>query len=237
MSKSSDRNTFKEGVIAMLPIIPGVIPFGLIMGSVSANTGLTYLQTISLNIFVFAGASQLTTIDLFLKDTSSILIVITGLIINMRFLLYSASSSSVLKGESFFTKFINGYLLTDQSYAVTETYKDTLDNRKDKIRFMLGTALTMAMSWHIFVSLGYFIGNVVPKSLSLDFAVPLSFLALTIPGLKTRGQKAIALLSSLLSIVFYSVPFNLGLLITVVICLTTAFVFYIKPPMKGDSSE
>jgi predicted branched-subunit amino acid permease len=237
MSKPNDRNTFKEGVVAMLPIIPGVIPFGLIMGSVSANTGLSYLQTISLNIFVFAGASQLTTIDLFLKDTSSILIVITGLIINMRFLLYSASSSSVLKGESFLTKFVNGYLLTDQSYAVTETYKDTLNTKSEKIRFMFGTALTMALSWHIFVSLGYFIGNVVPKSLSLDFAVPLSFLALTIPGLKTKGQKIIALLSSLLSILFYSVPFNLGLLITVAICLSAAYFFYIKSPSKGASNE
>lgn len=234
MSKPTGRNTFKEGIVAMLPIIPGVIPFGLIMGSVAASSGLNYPQTISLNVFVFAGAAQLTTIDLFLKDTSSILIIITGLIINLRFLLYSAASSKVLRNESTLLKFIQGYLLTDQSYAVTESHKDKLTTRREKVNFMLGTALTMAISWHICVSAGFFIGNIVPPELSLDFAVPLSFLALTIPTLKSLGHRLIALCSSFLSVVFYTVPFNLGLLITVIICLCLAYFFFIR---KSNSYE
>lgn len=203
----------------MLSIIPGVLPFGLIMGALGNTAGISAVELGVLNVFVFAGASQLVAVDLLMKDIPSSIIVLTGLIINLRMILYSASFSGVLKESSFGIKTLGSYLLTDQAYAVYTAHSYSLKERKEKIMFYLGAGMCMSLFWQLFVTVGFIFGNFLPSSLNLDFAVPLSFIALTIPTLKNKNYYYVVLISSVCSIVFNSVPYNLGLLISAGIAL------------------
>jgi predicted branched-subunit amino acid permease len=216
----------------MGPVIPGIIPFAMIMGTVASEAGLSMPQTMGMNVIVYAGASQLATIELLTKDTPSIVILLTGLIINFRFLLYSAASSTFLKNSNFVIKIIGAYSLTDQSYAVTSANDKFLKSIEAKVFFTLGAALCMNIFWHFFVISGFYFGNIIPKSLSLDFAVPLSFMALTIPSLVTKTHLLVGVTSIIISILLKDLPFNLGLILTAGFC-----IFLADTLTKGAANE
>ncbi|WP_372655090.1 AzlC family ABC transporter permease [Halobacteriovorax sp.] len=201
-----------KGSKAMLPIIPAVLPFGLIMGAVGSTAELSGIELGALNTLVFAGASQLVAVDLLMKDVPSSVIIITGLVINLRMILYSVSLSEVLKDSSVGTKTIGAYLVTDQAYAVYTANSNQLKSKEEKVPFYIGAALCMSFSWQLFVLVGFIFGNFLPSSLNLDFAVPLSFIALAMPTLRNKKYYYVALASSILSILFYNLPYNLGLL-------------------------
>lgn len=206
----------------MLPVIPGIIPFGLIMGTVATGQGLSILETMLMNTVVFAGASQLAIIDLVSVNTPVIVIILAGLTINLRFLLYSAATSEVLSTCRIPTKLLGAYFLTDQSYAVFMAHIDQLKTSESKISFYFGASICMFLFWNSSVLLGCFFGNILPSSLSLEFAVPLSFMALVIPTLKTKKHLFIALLSAFLSVLFFDLPFKLGLILTAACSIFTA---------------
>jgi len=208
---------FQEGFKAMLPVAPGIIPFGLIMGSVAQNADLSAFQTFGMNSFVFAGASQLASINLMKENTHFLIIALTGIIINLRFVLYSASLAPVMKSQNLFVKSLASYLLTDQSYAVLMAHDSSLPGIKEKSSFFFGSCLSMMIFWKSSVVLGFYFGNIIPREFSLDFAVPLSFMALSIPSLKTKAHWMVAVFSSVISVILFRVPFNLGLIMTAVL--------------------
>src|SRR5690349_1595149 len=96
---------FKMGFRALLPISTGVIPFGAVMGTVSSEAGLSFFDTITMNIIVYAGAAQLAAVELMKHNAASAVVIVTGLVINLRFLLYSAAMAPVLRNSNFLTKF------------------------------------------------------------------------------------------------------------------------------------
>jgi len=203
----------------MLPIIPGVIPFGLVMGTVASNAHLSLVQTSAMNIFVFAGASQLAAVDLMVQNAPSFIVIATGVIINLRFLLYSAALSETFHNESVLAKSMGAYFITDQSYSVLAVNESRLKTIPAKIKFYFGASTIMIFAWQCSVLLGLLFGNFAPSSLSLDYAVPLSFVALVMPTFKNKSFVYVALLSSVLSLILKPLPFNLGLLVSGLIAI------------------
>lgn len=213
-----------SGARAMLPITVGIIPFGLVMGTVCSGVGLNLLESVGLNFIVFAGASQLAALDLMTQNVPSFVVIVSGLIINLRFILYSASFSQLIKGRSWAEKIVGSYLLTDQSYAVLAANEKRFTNKKESLLFYIGASLCMITAWHLSVVFGVIFGNFAPKALSLDFAIPLSFMALIIPTLKNKNYFYVAVVSGVLSVFLKPMPFNLGLLTSGAIALTLGTV-------------
>jgi predicted branched-subunit amino acid permease len=205
---------FKKGFKAMLPVIVGVVPFGIVMGTVAAHAELNFSQSFLMNIFVFAGASQLAAVDLMTKHTESVVVIATGLTINLRFLLYSAALSPILQRASLLKKLVCAYCLTDQNYTVMIGNQKHLHTHADSLRFYFGASLCMFLAWNISVALGFVFGNVAPASWSLEYAVPLSFVALVMPTMKDRRYIYVAVFSSVASLCLSSMPFRLGLLLS-----------------------
>ena len=210
----TDKEQFNAGFKGMLPITTGVFPFGVVMGTVAANANLSFFQSMFMNVLVFAGASQLAAVDLMAKHAASAVVIITGLVINLRFLLYSAALSPVVQKSGFLTKFFSAYFLTDQSYAVMSANQDKFKTNAEAISFYLGSCVCMTIAWHASVAIGYAFGNIAPASLALDFAVPLSFVALVVPTLKNKKYIAVAAFSSVISLFMNSLPYKTGLIAT-----------------------
>lgn len=206
----------------MIPITMGVIPFGAVMGTVCANAQLDLFQTVTMNVIVYAGAAQLAAMDLMTKHAASAVVVLTGLIINLRFLLYSAALSPTLKKSGFWTKWFCAHTLTDQSYAVMTANEDRLPTLHDRVTFYIGTAVCMLLAWHGSVIAGYVFGNFAPQSWSLEYAVPLSFAALVIPTLKSRKYIYVAAFSFAMSILLNDLPYRLGLFVTALLSIALA---------------
>lgn len=216
-------NHFALGFRETIPILTGVIPFGAVMGTVSAEAHLTFFQTMFMNFFVFSGAAQLASIELMTKHAASVVVVATGLVINLRFLLYSAAVSPVVQRSPFLVKLLCAHSLTDQSYAVMSSHQEKLKTNSETLQFYFGTAACMFISWQVGVVAGFIFGNVAPASWALDYAVPLSFLALVIPTLKNRKYITIAIFSSVVSILLHPLPYRTGLLGTAVLSVGLAY--------------
>lgn len=206
----------------MIPITTGVIPFGAVVGTVCSEAGFSFFQTMSMNTLVYAGAAQLASVDLMTKNAASVLVIITGLVINLRFLLYSAAMSPVLHNEKFWTKLFCAYSLTDQSYAVMTANQLKLNTPSETVKFYLGGAVCMLLAWDLSVVAGYTFGNFAPASWALEYAVPLSFMALVIPTLKNKNYVIVAGFSFVVSILLNDLPYRLGLIATAALSITLA---------------
>lgn len=219
----SKKSLFLLGAKRLMPIAAGVIPFGLIMGTVASEAGLSLFETVALNTFVYAGASQLAAIELMNQNTPLFVVVLTGLVINLRFLMYSTAMAPLVVGVSPLKKIGLAYVITDQSYAVSLEAFERYSRPQDKLIFYLGASSLMTFVWQVSTIVGAIFGNIAPDSLSLDFAVPLAFASIIIPGLKSKPLVLVALVSSVASILFYKIPFNLGLIMSASLALFVGY--------------
>jgi len=206
----SRKKHFQEGLRCISPILLGVVPFGLITGISAVNAGFSEFEAVAMSVIVLAGAAQLAAIDLMGQNASVAVIILTALTINLRFLMYSASIAPFFKGMPVTLRALTAYLLTDQAYAVSITAFETRDVRS-RFWYYLGATSLMVGTWYTATAAGAFLGAAVPKSWSLDFAVPLTFLALLFPVLKDRPSALAAVCGGTVSIMAYGLPYNLGL--------------------------
>src|SRR5258707_11390470 len=86
-----DRSAYAEGFRASLPVLLGIVPFGVITGVAMVASGITPLAAMAMSIFVFAGASMVASAQLLAQGTPLALVVLATLFINLRFMMYSAS--------------------------------------------------------------------------------------------------------------------------------------------------
>lgn len=213
MSDSTRRDAFLAGVRSILPITLGVIPFGVIAGVAAIEAGLATGQAIALSPIVFAGAAQLATVDLMARDAAPVVIVLTALVINARFAMYSASLAPSLRGIGSIRKGLAAYLLTDQAFAVSIIHFDQTRTDLDvRIAFYFGAAAPLWVIWQTSTVIGVVIGSGVPPGWSLDFAIPLVFMALLFPAIRDRGTRTAAAVAGLAAVALVGLPLNLGLL-------------------------
>lgn len=210
----SRRRAAAAGVAAVLPTQIMVAPFGLLSGALSAEAGLDLLQTLALSVLVFAGASQLATLELLRQGAPALIIVATGLAINLRFTMYAAALAPWLTGMSRSTGAATAYFLVDNVFGVAVAwFQKVAADVRARTTFFIAAGLFTWTIWQIATAVGFFVGAAVPPSWSLDFAAPIAFLALALPLLNGRPSWIAAAVAATVATAFASLPFNAGVLI------------------------
>ena len=162
-----------------------ILPFGMLYGVVSAEAGLTGLETMAFTFSVFAGASQFAALQL-MHDQAPVLVVLaTGLAVNLRMAMYSASLVPWLGDATPRQRGLVAYLLIDQTYALSiQHFENNPRLRMDqRLAYFAGTAICACVPWLIASALGFQLGRAIPESWALDFALPITFLAMVAPML------------------------------------------------------
>ena len=216
------RSEFLSGVKSELPLMIGVIPFGMIYGILAIAAGLPPAVAQAMSFIIFAGSSQFVSAQLYGLGAPAIVNVFTVWVINLRHALYSASVSPYLQKLSTRWKLVLAYLLTDEAYAVTILHYQDEGNLDHKHWFFLGSGLTLWTCWQLSTAVGIFLGASVPASWSLDFTLALIFIALVIPSLKDKASFGAALSAGLAAIILFSLPLKSGLLIASLIGIGVA---------------
>lgn len=207
----SPRRLFIEGFRDLSPIFLGAAPFGLIAGISMTAAGMTPFETASMTVIVVAGAAQLAAADLIGQNAPLFVVVLTALVINLRFTMYSASLAPHLKDLPLRWKLFCAYGLTDQAYAVAITRYTREPQMQNKHWYYLGAAFALWACWIVTVMIGVAVGVGIPPEWELDFAVPLTFLALLLPHLVTRPALGASLVAATVAILCKGLPYNLGL--------------------------
>ena len=216
MSKTfieSPSREFFSGVRSELPLLLGVVPFGLVYGVLALQAGLPLPVAQGMSAIVFAGASQLVIAQLVAGGTPLFVIVLTAFVINLRHALYSASIAPYLKPLKPAWKWLLAYLLTDEAYGVAIAHYNTPTNSRHKHWFLLGAGLILWTGWQISTAVGIFLGAQIPAGWSLDFIGRLVFIALLVPMLNDRPGWLAALTGGIVSVLAYGLPYKLGMLL------------------------
>ena len=211
---------FWKGVLAQLPVQLGVIPFGLVFGVLGVASGLTATQTILMSSIIFGGASQVVFAQLWSSGTSPIITGGSVAIINMRHIIYSANVSFYISSLPLRWRIILGYLLTDEAFAVS--FQEFENKNRFAHYHLLGGGLTLWVFWQISTVIGVFLGANIPPHLNLEFAIPLTFIAIVVQDLKKLDHVIVMITCGLSSLLFFEAPFKSYIIISPIIALFVA---------------
>ena len=208
----STHQDFLSGARDSLPILLGVVPFAMICSVAAVSVGLTPFEATGMSFIVFAGASQLAVLQLLGEGAVWIVMVLTAWVINLRFTMYSATLAPYLQDEPLHRKIPFAYILSDQAFGVTMS-KFANEVPANPAWFYYGVASAIWLTWVISAILGALLGTLVPASWGLDFAFPLSFLALMFTAIKDKPSVIAALVGGTTAIITKGLPYNLGLIL------------------------
>jgi len=214
---NKQTQNFLAGVRAEFPLLVGVFPFGLIYGALALGAGLSKAASQMMSSIVFAGSSQFITAQLVHEAAPAFVIVLTIAVVNLRHMLYSASLAPYLAALPMRWKVLLSYLLTDEAYAATVLHYENEGATPQGHWFFLGAGCALWSTWQVSTALGIFLGAAIPDSWSLDFALPLTFIAMVVPVLKNRPAVAAALSAGAVALIAYSLPYRLGLILAAIV--------------------
>lgn len=85
--------------------------------------------------------------------------------------------------------------------------------------YFLGCGCTLWLTWQLATAAGLLFGATIPAEWDIDFAVPLTFIALLTLLLRERAGQAAALFAALGALAFAALPYKLGLVAAVLLGL------------------
>jgi predicted branched-subunit amino acid permease len=174
---------FRHGLRLGLPVTPGVIVFGLIVGAVAERQGLSFFQNLAMNIFVFSGVAQLVALEVWPQVFTWGAIATLALIAAMvgaRLFLMSVSMRPWFGSLPPWQSYPGLYLLTDASWLIAMRYRG--EGGRDVATYF-GASLIMLAGWMVSASAGYFVGSLIanPKTYGFDPVLPVFFVAMLVP--------------------------------------------------------
>lgn len=206
------RRDFLDGVRDVLPLLPGFASFGLIVGVASRELGLSILEVTGMSVLMFAGTAQLAAVELFAQGASLPVIVITALLINLRFSMFSAAIEPYIRSFSRAWKWLASFFVCTPTFVLPAAEFDS-DRERSREWYYLGTGLPVYLNWVFSTTIGALLGASVPPGLGLDFVVPLVFLALIFRIIDNRETLLAAVTAGTAAVAAAGFPLNLGLVV------------------------
>jgi predicted branched-subunit amino acid permease len=216
------------------PFILVIIPFAMLFGVVGSEAGWSLGQIMAMSILVIAGASQFTAVQMLNEAAPVAIVILTALAVNLRMAMYSASIALHLGAAPFWQRAAVAYLLVDQTYG-TSIARYSLTPRmslRTKIAYFFGTATPIIPLWYGFTWVGAVAGEAIPEALALDFAVPITFLAMIGPMLRDRAHVAAAAVAVAASLLLAGLPFSLGVLVASAVAMIAGAMLERPEPQR-----
>lgn len=217
--RRTPRAAFWHGVVQSLPFLVVILPFSVLFGVVALEAGMDVAQVMGFSILVLAGASQFTAIQLLSDHAPVIIVILSSLAVNLRMAMYSAALMPWLKGATRTQKIWVAYTLIDQSYALSiqEYEREPDQGLPQRLAFFAGTAVMLCIPWMAGSWLGATVGQAIPDDIALDFALPITFLAMIAPMLRTVAHLAACFVAVTGALAMAGFPAGVGLLIAAIL--------------------
>jgi predicted branched-subunit amino acid permease len=190
-----------------------MIPWGIVTGIAMVSAGLSEPQAVAMSVLVFAGSAQIAVLPLILLKAPLWVMYATALIVNLRYVIYSAVLAPHFQHLSRSWRVFLSYITVDGVFALFAGRFRPDDGDPDKHWFFLGGSLLMWTGWQMASSIGIFAGALIPKAWSLEFASTLGLIAVLIPLLHDRALIWGAIAAGLVALAAAGLPLNLGLLV------------------------
>lgn len=224
MSSTTSKSYFWQGFRDGAPFILVLLPFSTLFGVVATEAGLNVYEAFAFSVVVIAGAAQFAAIQLMMDNAPTLIVIASALAVNLRMAIYSASLAPYLREAKLWQRALVAYGTVDQSYALAAVKYENEPKMSiaQRLAYFTGALVPVLPFWYGFTVVGALGGKAIPESWAIDFAVPLTFLAMIGPMLRTLPHLVGAIVSIAAALGFAWVPFNLGLLIAAFLAMVAA---------------
>jgi predicted branched-subunit amino acid permease len=215
------KSVFWRGFLDGLPFVLTAAPFGLLFGLVGTEAGLNLFETMSMAVLVIAGAAQFTALAQMQDAAPVALVIAAGLAVNLRLAIYSAALAPHLGPAPFWQRAVAAYILVDNAYAtaIAEFEREPDQPVARKMAYYFAAALPVWIAWYAATLAGALLNRGFPPEWGLDFAVPIAFLAILGPMLRTLAHVVAVLVSLVTVLLLQPMPFNTELLVAALLAM------------------
>lgn len=221
MPSTISKSAFIAGFWAGLPFNAIGFPFSVFFGIVATEAGLSVAQAMGFTIVVIAGASQFTAVQLMIEAVPVWSVLAAALAVNLRMAMYSASLQPHLGAAPLWQRMLCAYINFDASYAISMARyeQDPPMSVNEKVGYFLGCISLMTPLWFLGTYVGAVFGETFLNGFDVTFAMPILFLALVAPMVKTLAHLAAAFTSIAGTLALSFMPSGTGLLVAAMLAM------------------
>jgi predicted branched-subunit amino acid permease len=233
-SSPLEKQEFSEGFRQTVPTFPGIFAWGLVSGMAMLKSGLTITQALGMTLLVFAGSAQMAALPLIATNASVLIIFVTAIMINLRFVIYSFAIGPHFTHLNWRQRLWLGYFSADVMIGLfPRRYPaETLQQPQGKVGFFSGIAYPNWLVWQVGTIVGIIGASQIPQSWGIGFAGTLALLSVMIPLITNSAAAAGVVVAGAIGIAGYHLPYKLGVLLAVVAGMTVAMM--IDSHLKDD---
>ena len=217
-----DRDAWRAGVKAGMPTLFGIGAWGIVVGIAMVKSGLSVWQATGMTMLVFAGSAQLASLPLIAAQAPIWVIFATALVVNLRFVIFSALLGPHFAHLPWKQRFFLGYISGDLTVAMFLQRYPTAEPAPGKLSYLKGLMYPNWFAWQAGSLAGIFLGSAVPTEWGLGFAGTLAILCIMVPLIINNAALCGVLVAGAVSVLAYGLPYKLGLLLAVVVGMVTS---------------
>ncbi len=235
------RKLFIKGMKDGIPIALGYLSVSFGFGIMAVAAGLTVAQAVAISASNLTSAGQAAGVGIIAAGGAMIEMVLTQLVINIRYSLMGLSLAQKLD-DSFRTpqRLLVSFGITDEIFAVAHAQEGRL-----KPWYMFGLIFISFWGWTIGTLLGAAAGNILPAAVTDAMGIVLygMFLAIVIPV--AREKKSVLLtaviavvMSCLFQYVFTAVSSGFAIILSAIVAAAVAaWRFPVEEEEEGVAEE
>lgn len=219
-----DRSAFWDAVRLSAQTMPGLLAWGAVTGMAMVQSGLTLWQSLTMTFLVYAGSAQLAALPLIAAGVPIWVTVFTALMVNLRFVIFSAVIGPHFSHLRWPKRLWYGYLNVDlvMAFFPQRFPAHTLSRPAGKVGYFRGLVMPNWCAWQLGTIAGILLASQIPPGWGIGFAGTLALLAITIPLVRNRPTLAGVIVASLVSVLTSGWPYRTGLLMATVAGIAAA---------------
>jgi predicted branched-subunit amino acid permease len=203
----------RSGAMAMIPLLAAFIPFGLVIGSAAADQGAP-LAGWAGSWLIYGGSAHLAAIRT-LETAGPVAAIVTGLLVNARLLVYSASLAQHWREQPRWFRVVAAGLIIDPTWAAADKHAGQCTDVREQRRYFIAAGLTLGLGWSGAIAVGAVMGARL-EGPDLAIVVPLCLLVLVVSGLRAAGARSVIVVAAATALLTAGWPAGTGLLVAVV---------------------
>lgn len=235
----SDGKWFTKGLRDGIPICMGYFAVSFALGIAARNIGMSGMQAFVMSAGMVASAGEFAAIQLLSSGAGVIEMIMTCVVVNLRYFLMSCSLTQKLSPKTKFRhRFFLAYCITDEIFGLSSSVEGHLNPF-----YTYGITVTSVAGWSAGTVLGVLVGSILPGWAVNALSVSLygMFLAIIIPPAREDHFIGLLVAVSMLASFLFSVLPGLRLISSgfrvIILTLLLAGAAAIIHPIESEDGE
>lgn len=231
------NQTFGRGLKDGFPICLGYFFVSFGFGILAVKSGLPAWAATVISATNVTSAGQVAGVGVIAAGGSFLEIILTQLLINIRYSLMGLALSQNLSQEfTWYHRMLVSFGITDEIFGVAASHKDPI-----RPVYMYGMILIAAGGWVLGTLLGAVSGELFPARLTEAFGILLygMFIAIIIPPIKEERANLILILiaAAVSCLIYYCFPMISGGFSIIISAVIAAVILALAVPVKEEEEE